>query len=141
MMLTPLLGAIAGIATKDLVIAGLAGISAALGAKTLFRRDEAVEDRRRNAIKMAAELKTMGLGRFSPILEDFAVGDLSSMVHRVRAFRDMLASDEDRLAFVDDVFAKQLLPRLRDPQRGQAIIQAVDEFRQGVSASSKEQAS
>jgi len=114
---------------SDLVTMVLIAIAAAAGAKFLFRKDEALEDRRRNAIRMATELNAMGLGRFSPILEDFAVGDLSSIVHRVRNFRDLLSSDEDRLAFVDDVFNKQLLPRLKDPQRSQLIFEAVDQAR------------
>lgn len=49
----------------------------------LFRKDTAIENRRRGAIKLASMLRGYGLKRIPAILEAYGVGDYSGIVHEV----------------------------------------------------------
>jgi len=60
--------------TTLLMIGGVLVLGWALG-KYLFRKDEEIEDRRRQAFKLATKLSEYGLTRIPDVLGCYAVGD------------------------------------------------------------------
>jgi hypothetical protein len=90
-----------------------------------LRRDEPVDDRRRQAIRLAGECKLSGLDFLAPLLEDFAVGDHSSLSHRLRTLSDDVRSESQRQALFDRLFQTQLAQRMQDPQSRQEIVAAM----------------
>ena len=70
--------------SSPLVLVALASIALYASGRFLFRRDEAVEDRRRKAIKLAGDCQKCGLDFLAPVLEDYSVGDYSGMTHRLQ---------------------------------------------------------
>lgn len=113
------------LAGNPLVLVILASLALYAMGRFLFRRDEAVEDRRRKAIKLAGDCQKCGLDFLAPVLEDYSVGDYSSMLHRLRAFADDLRDDATRRQILDRFFETQLASRLKDEQQYRKIVETV----------------
>lgn len=113
------------LSSASLPILVAAAVAIYFGAKFLFKKDEQIEDRRRQAIKLAGECKTCGLEFLSPVLEDYAVGDYSGILHRLRALADDVRSDSQRQALLDRVFETQLAARMKTPESRQQIVNAM----------------
>lgn len=108
-----------------LILVLVACVALYFGAKFLFRKGEAVEDRRRQAIKLAGECKTSGLDFLAPVLEDYAVGDYSALLQRLRSLAEDVRDDAQRRALFDRLFESQLAQRMKDPQSRQQIVGAM----------------
>src|SRR5688572_23977966 len=111
--------------SASLPLIAIAAVGIYFGAKFLFKKDENVEDRRRQAIKLAGECKTCGLDFLSPVLEDYAVGDYSGILHRLRTLSEDVRSDSQRQALLDRVFETQLAARMKTPEARQQIVLAM----------------
>ena len=112
---------------SPLVMIALASVALYATGRFMFRRDEAVEDRRRKAIKLAGDCQKCGLDFLAPVLEDYSVGDYSGMLHRLRTFADDLRDDATRRQLLDRFFATQLAARLRDEEQRRKIVEAVSQ--------------
>jgi hypothetical protein len=123
----PLLGlALGNLAGSPIVLVALASLALYASGRFLFRRDEAVEDRRRKAIKLAGDCQKCGLDFLAPVLEDYSVGDYSGMLHRLRSFADDIRDDGTRRQILDHFFATQLATRLKDDAQRRQIVAALD---------------
>lgn len=114
-----------GLAGNPVVLVALASIALYATGRFLFRRDEAVEDRRRKAIKLAGDCQKCGLDFLAPVLEDYSVGDYSGMLHRVRAFSDDIRDDATRRQILDRFFETQLAQRLKDEAQRRKIVESI----------------
>lgn len=113
------------LAGNPLVLVALASIALYATGRFMFRRDEAIEDRRRKAIKLAGDCQKCGLDFLAPVLEDYSVGDYSGMVHRLRTFADDIRDDATRRQILDRFFETQLARRLQDEPQRRKIAEAV----------------
>lgn len=111
--------------SSPLVLVALASVALYASGRFLFRRDEAVEDRRRKAIKLAGDCQKCGLDFLAPLLEDYSVGDYSGMLHRLRTFADDIRDDATRRQILDHFFATQLEHRLKDDAQRRKIAEAL----------------
>jgi hypothetical protein len=114
------------LASSPLILVSLASIALYASGRFLFRRDEAIEDRRRKAIKLAGDCQKCGLDFLAPVLEDYSVGDYSGMLHRLRAFADDIRDDATRRQILDHFFSTQLTTRLKDAAQRQKILETID---------------
>ncbi|HTN73744.1 MAG TPA: hypothetical protein VL096_00805 [Pirellulaceae bacterium] len=113
------------LAGNPLILVLLASIALYATGRFLFRRDEAVEDRRRKAIKLAGDCQKCGLDFLAPVLEDYSVGDYSAMLHRLRTFADDIRDDATRRQMLDRFFTTQLRQRLQDEAQRRQIVEAL----------------
>ena len=113
------------LAGNPLVLVALASIALYATGRFMFRRDEAIEDRRRKAIKLAGDCQKCGLDFLAPVLEDYSVGDYSGMLHRLRTFADDIRDDATRRQILDRFFETQLARRLQDEPQRRKIAEAV----------------
>lgn len=109
----------------SLLTLGLASAALFFGGKLLFRRDEAREDRRRKAISLCSECREEGLGFLAPLLEDYAVGDYSSAVYRLRTFHEQVKDGDARRSLMDNLFARQLAKRIGTAAGRAAVLAAL----------------
>jgi len=97
-----------------LIIVALAGICAWLAGKWFFKKDTEVENRRRAAGHLAAELKALGFRELPEYFIDYSVGDYSSMLHKLAELaRIFMAGEAAVLTELDDVFVKLLDIKLK----------------------------
>lgn len=111
--------------SASLPIIAIAAVALYFGAKYFLKREEPVDERRRQAIKLAGECKAAGLDFLAPVLEDFAVGDYPSLMHRMRTLADDVRDDGQRHALFDRVFETQLARRMKTPENRQQIVAAM----------------
>jgi len=107
---------------SNLVIIALSGLCAWLAAKWLFKKDTEIENRRKNAAELAANLKKMGFVRLPELFLCYAVGDYSGMARQIADVAKALAGGEKSvLAECADVFKTLLDVNLRTPE-GRELI-------------------
>lgn len=111
--------------SSPLVLVILASLALYAMGRFLFRRDEAVEDRRRKAIKLAGDCQKCGLDFLAPLLEDYSVGDYSGMLHRLRTFADDIRDDATRRQILDHFFETQLTHRVKEESQRRKIAEAL----------------
>lgn len=93
-------------------------------ARYLFNLDERVEDRRREAAKLAGVLYGYGLRRLPAILIDYSVGDYSGMTNRIVQFVELLSADESAVVKeFDSIFDRVLNVKLQT-EEGRIYIAA-----------------
>ena len=114
------------LAGNPIVLVALASIALYATGRFLFRRDEAIEDRRRKAIKLAGDCQKCGLDFLAPVLEDYSVGDYSGMTHRLRTFADDIRDDATRRQILDRFFTTQLAHRVKDEAQRRQIVAALE---------------
>ena len=94
-----------------LMIAGVAGV-AFVGARVVGGVDNRVEDRRENAIKLAAWAQANSLPVLSEVFSNYAIGDYSGVVSSLKQARNILhdpvAGPASLKAFLTAQLEKQL---------------------------------
>ncbi|MHB1033260.1 MAG: hypothetical protein ACYC35_05065 [Pirellulales bacterium] len=108
------------------LVVSVAGCLFGLGV-WLFRKDDQIESRRKNAIDITAELKAAGLDFACPFFTDYAVGDYSGMFEEARRILARLKDPDERKLALAKLFAKQLEARLRDPDERGKIVKRLQE--------------
>ena len=109
----------------------LASAPLAVGAVSylMVRGDSRVEDRRKNAVKMAELASENGFPLLSELLACYAVGDYSGCIAAVKALHGTLTDDVLRKAAWDNVLKVQLAKRLGSKEtRAQSIAYVANEF-------------
>lgn len=115
--------------SSPIIMVLLACAAAFLVGKVLFRADEKVEDRRRHASNIAVELKSQGMNHIPELLIDYAVGDYSGLLSRLKSWYEFMREDTQRRSFFQQFLEKQLQLALADDTRRQKVLDAVDEWR------------
>jgi len=93
-----------------------------------FKKDTEIENRRRAAAKVATILTGKGLLIIPSILSDYAVGDYSGMVAKMKNAADMLLNPAAAGAEFDGVFARMLEEKLKDPEQRAALVEKVNKL-------------
>ena len=89
----------------------------------LFRKDEAIEDKRRKAIDVANELRSQGLKHVPDLLVDYAVGDYSGMLTRIKSWSQLMGDDDQRKAFFAQ-FRKTQISKMLESESDRAHLMA-----------------
>lgn len=105
------------------------GVAMFFVGQLLFKGDTAIENRRRAATRLAGRLRELGFTRLPPILEDYAVGDYSGMIGKIRDVADLLGDEKERQAEFDRVFQLILEAKMKDPEKRDGLIKAFDKLR------------
>ena len=94
--------------TNILILVAI-GAGSWLAGKKLFKKDTEVENRRRAAGRLAANLKEMGFKELPEFFIDYSVGDYSGMSYKLSDIaQKMMSGEKAILAELDDVFLKLL---------------------------------
>jgi len=125
--LLPLIAATV-IGPKDLAIIGMAAMCAAALVAWLYRKDTAIEQRRKHAIELASLLKSYDLDRLGGIVTNYAVGDYSGLVHEIELLLKEISNPEQAFALLGKSFFKQLPHRLETAGEKEKIIAAVSPY-------------
>jgi hypothetical protein len=101
------------------ILAGIALIATVAGLWLYNRR----EKRRKHAIELMKLMNRWGLDWFADLYEDYAVGDYSGLVVKVREIVTAVRSDEAMVAKLADVARKVAAHyAANDPARAQELI-------------------
>lgn len=93
--------------------------------KRLFAVDEAIEDRRRHAIKLSGTLRGYGLSWFPELLDKYAVGDYSGMAQDIQTMVGLFTQSPDVVVKeFDQIFDRVLATKLASKE-GRAYLKAV----------------
>jgi len=110
------------ISLNSVVIVALIAAVGFLGAKWLFKKDTEIENRRRDAAKLAASLKAYGLVRIPDFLIDYSVGDYSGMAEKMKTLAEMFLSGEEAVVTeLDGVYERVLSQKLMT-EAGRALV-------------------
>ena len=108
-----------------IIFIALASVACFVVGMLLFKADEAIEDRRRNAIDGYVDAEKYGLDFLKPALKDYAVGDYSALLSRIRGVMHDLRDDTKRAQILDHIFKVQMYLRLEKPETAQFVEDAV----------------
>jgi len=92
----------------------LSALCAALLASWLFKKDDAIERRREEAIEAAAELKKFGWDQLADVLIKYAIGDYSGLLGEIRALRKQIMDSDKARALVGNAIVKGLPEVMKD---------------------------
>lgn len=106
-----------------LIAVGVVALGFVVG-RWLYQKDTEVEDRRRAALKISAALREKGLSRVGDFLEDYAVGDYSGMLKKLKDTAVVLSTDAGLQSEFAAVFDKLLAEKLADPAEAADIAKA-----------------
>lgn len=96
------------------------------GGKLLVKGDTRVENRRRDAVGMAAWCHSNGLPVLKDLLSSYAVGDYSGVLHQIGIIREIV-SDADRAKEAVNKFLQvQLDARLNNSEGREELIAYVE---------------
>lgn len=93
-------------------------------AKVWFQKDTEAEDRRREAVKLAAVMSNLGLKLIPAFLTDYAVGDYSGMVHKLADMARLFSQGEDAVVKEFEVVFERVLEAKLRSDSGRALIAA-----------------
>jgi len=114
---------------RNPLVLGAIGVAMFFVGQLLFKGDSAIENRRRVATRLAGRLRELGFTRLPPILEDYAVGDYSGMISKIREVADLLGDERERQSEFERVFQLVLEAKMRDPEKREALLKTVDRLR------------
>lgn len=112
--------------TQTIAILILASIAAIAVVSWFFRKDDMIEERRRNMLKLYARLQELGLERLAGFAQAYIVGDYSSLYKEAHTLlhdiMDPVKADE----MLAKVFYKQLVARWKDANEQLKIKSVID---------------
>jgi hypothetical protein len=112
------------ITLSQVVIVVLIGVCIWLATKWLFQKDTEIENRRREAGRLAASLSKLGFRELPEFFIDYSVGDYSGMAWKLGSVAQKLAGGEKAvLAELEDVFRKLLDINLNTPE-GRMLVKS-----------------
>lgn len=112
-----------------MTIIGLSAALAVFVVAWLFRKDTAIEGRRREMIGLHSKLEALGLNRLAGFAECYAVGDYSGLYSEGKALVKQVMDADDAMGLLDKSFYLQLPKRLdRDGDR-EKIFKAIDQYK------------
>lgn len=126
------------LASKDVVLIVLAAVAVVALVGWLFRKDTAIEMRRREAIQLTAELRALGLERLAGFAECYAVGDYSGLYGEAKQLARELSDHDKALSLLRSSFFKQLPERLKRDADREEILRIVAAFQAERTAEPKQ---
>lgn len=103
------------------IVAVIVGIP--LG-KKLFAKGEKIADKKKAALSLAVAMRAAGMELLPGILEDFAVGDVASLLARIRDVSKVVEQGNDAIMLdLEKTFERVLAKKLASPA-GLALIKA-----------------
>jgi len=81
----------------------------------LFRKDDAIEDRRRRMLILYARLRELGLDDFAGAAEAYVIGDYSGLYAKGQLLLEVLMDPVKADAMLAKHFYLQLASRVKDP--------------------------
>lgn len=118
-----------GFDVATLVALGLGGY---IVGTWLYKKDEQIEDRRGDALKVAAVLREQGLTVAPIALEKYAVGDYSGLAKHLRDAAVVLTNPAAARAETDAIFNKMLGSRLANPAERAKLAAAIADATKAV---------
>ncbi|HUT91892.1 MAG TPA: hypothetical protein VMY37_20525 [Thermoguttaceae bacterium] len=112
-----------------LAMTAMGVVIAALGAGYLFRKDTAIEGRRREMIALCARLQGLGLERLAGFAECYAVGDYSGLYSEGKALVKQVMDADDAMGLLDKSFYIQLPKRLDREGDRPKILKVIEQYR------------
>jgi hypothetical protein len=91
----------------------------------LYQKDTEMEKRRRAAFRISSQLRSQGLTVVPDFLEDYAVGDYSTMAHKLQEAAVVLFNDSALNAEFENVWQTLLQGKLNDPAELQKLFDLV----------------
>lgn len=93
----------------------------------LFKRDTAVEERRRRAIKLSQWCSKNGLPLAGQALDCYAVGDYSGLLFNLKHLGDVIGDDDQISPAVDKFLKTQLDKKLQSHDGREEVLRYVEE--------------
>ena len=81
----------------------------------LFRKDDAIEERRKNMMKLYSRLQELGLERLAGFAQAYVVGDYSGLYREAHALLHDIMDPVKADQLLATAFYKQLEKRIADP--------------------------
>ena len=119
----------AALTSQSLLLVVLGCAAAGLIGYLLIRGDSRIEDFRRTAAEMAAELRSQGLEQVPDLLIDISVGDKSGVAKRMWSWRETMKNSEQRRNLWNSFLRTQLQMAMQDPARRDEVFAVVDRQR------------
>jgi hypothetical protein len=94
------------------------------GVKWLYKKDTEIENRRREAVKIAGTLESLGLPRLADFFADYSVGDYSGMAEHIKNLAVALASGEKAIVQEFELIFSRCLAAKLENEEGRAFIAA-----------------
>ena len=113
------------LSTQSVVLVVAVCVAALALGVLLFKKDTEIENRRRHAIEAGSILQSLGLVEIPKMLTDYAVGDYSGLVQRLRDSSTRLLNPANIETEFNEVFSRLLDARLKDPARRKAFLDEV----------------
>ena len=113
------------LSTTNIAIIILAAIAIAAVIGFIFRKDDAIEERRRNMLHLCKLLRDLGLDDFATAAESYAVGDYSDVYRSLKSLLQTLQDPVKANAMLARNFYSQLSHRLTEKLEAQKIADIV----------------
>lgn len=104
---------------------GVAAIGALIG-RLVIKGDNKVENRRRTAIAVSGELRKEGYEKIPSLLEDYAIGDYSSMATKMYKLYVLVEDGDGLKAELEAAFDKRLKAKLQNPDEKLELMKVVN---------------
>lgn len=112
---------------QQVLIFGAVSVAAFFAAKLAVKGDNRVEERRRQAGKLAAWAEASGLPTLSSGLQSYAIGDYSGAIYAIRQAVDIIGDPEASKAVLDRFLKIQLEKRLSNAEDKAALLKFVQD--------------
>ena len=109
----------------NLVIIALAVIVVIAVINWLFRKDDAIEERRKNMMKLYSRLQELGLERLAGFAQAYVVGDYSGLYREAHTLLHDIMDPVKANELLAKSFFKQLERRITDPIESIKINQTI----------------
>ncbi len=134
MDLSPLFAYDANALSSPTVLVVLACVAAFFVGVWLFRKDEKIEDRRRNAAQLAAKLTSLGMKDLPEVLIAYSVGDYSGFVQQLKALHGKLQDPDEKRAALKRMTLGLAKTMLEDEEGRKYLLDLVDEWKAAYAA-------
>lgn len=106
----------------EILLAILIFVLTAIGINFAFKKNKKLADKKRAAIKLAADLRGRGLTLVPDFLDSFAVGDVGEMIEDIEKVVLLLENSTAMDAEFDTVFNNVIAAKVADPAMKAALI-------------------
>lgn len=99
--------------TWQIVLLVVAPIVIFIVISLLFKGDDRIEERRREAIELQSKLQEYGLDRLASLAQCYAIGDYTGLYHEVKLLTKEFMDSDRAITMMKKVVYK-MLPKMRD---------------------------
>ena len=110
---------------QDLLNLGLAFVAALAGSAWFVKKDTGIEERRRTAIDVAAQLQNLGLGRLAEPIRMYSVGDYSGLFTWIKSLSQLLKDPSGVRELLNEMVFTALPVLIQDDATRERIKKAI----------------